>query len=135
MIMASQAVLVVDRISMNASNPDAEGIRERHLSTLGLPCGALPHEIRDARRRLALIHHPDRGGDAGKMSAVNEATVALLSVSGRPLSDSAIPGHQRVERVPVDTTSLFRTLLFLLPLAFAVPLILAIAGLLSAFSW
>jgi hypothetical protein len=61
---------------MSASDPLAE---------LGLAPGATPDDIRAARRRLAKDHHPDRGGDAEYMQAINEAAdAALLSVGAQP---------------------------------------------------
>lgn len=47
-------------------------------ATLGLRAGATAEEIRAARRRLAKAHHPDHGGDAGEMQAINEAADAAL---------------------------------------------------------
>ena len=32
-------------------------------SRLGLPMGAPMEEVRKAYKRLAMVHHPDRGGD------------------------------------------------------------------------
>lgn len=37
-----------------------------------------PEMIRDRRRRLALRHHPDRGGSEAKMATVNDAADVLL---------------------------------------------------------
>ena len=51
------------------------------FSELGLRAEATADDIRAARRRLAKAHHPDRGGDAEYMQAINEAAdAALLSV-------------------------------------------------------
>jgi hypothetical protein len=48
------------------------------LETLGLADGATADEVKAAFRRLALLHHPDRGGDAAKfremLAAYEEAT-------------------------------------------------------------
>ena len=55
------------------------------LAELGLAPDATPDDIRSARRRLAKAHHPDRGGDAEHMQAINEAAdAALLSVEASP---------------------------------------------------
>lgn len=40
---------------------------------LGVAAGAAPSEIRDAYRRLASQHHPDRGGDQTRMAEINDA--------------------------------------------------------------
>jgi hypothetical protein len=43
---------------------------------LGLPRNAPREEIKRRHHELAALHHPDRGGDAGKMAEVNEAVAA-----------------------------------------------------------
>jgi hypothetical protein len=48
------------------------------LARLGLPPDAGADDIRAARRTLAKSHHPDLGGDAEEMQAVNEAADAAL---------------------------------------------------------
>lgn len=45
---------------------------------LGVPPGASRDEIRAAYRRLAALHHPDRGGDAEAFAKVNAAHDAML---------------------------------------------------------
>jgi hypothetical protein len=52
------------------------------LAALGLEPGATVEDIQTARRRLALAHHPDRGGDAAQMRTINEAADAALSALG-----------------------------------------------------
>jgi hypothetical protein len=41
---------------------------------LGLPPGAPAGEVLAARRELARRHHPDRGGELARMTAINSAT-------------------------------------------------------------
>ena len=54
------------------------------FARLGLPDDADADAVRDARRRLAKQHHPDRGGDAGRMRSVNAAAAeALRSIDAR----------------------------------------------------
>ena len=63
---------------------------ETPFSRLGLPDDADADAVRDARRRLAKQHHPDRGGDAGRMRSVNAAAAeALRSIDAR---DAAADG-------------------------------------------
>lgn len=50
-----------------------------HYSTLGIPRTASPEEIKKAYRKLAMEHHPDRGGDNVKFQE--------LSVAYNTLSD------------------------------------------------
>jgi len=49
------------------------------LARLGLAPGATADQVRAARRDLARRHHPDRGGDAAAMQAVNEAADRALT--------------------------------------------------------
>jgi DnaJ-class molecular chaperone len=50
-----------------------------HYSTLGIPRTASPEEIKKAYRKLAMEHHPDRGGDNVKFQE--------LSIAYNTLSD------------------------------------------------
>jgi hypothetical protein len=49
------------------------------FAALGLDSDATAVEVRSARRRLARAHHPDQGGDATVMQAINEAADAALA--------------------------------------------------------
>lgn len=51
----------------------APGAERQWWEVLGVPAGATPTEIRDAYRRLASQHHPDRGGDPARMAEINDA--------------------------------------------------------------
>lgn len=62
------------------------------FALLGLPPDATAAEVRAARRELARRHHPDQGGDAEMMRAVNEAADrALTHVAAPPASVDPIP--------------------------------------------
>jgi hypothetical protein len=52
--------------------------------------GAQPADIEAAYKRLALEHHPDRGGSTEKMAALNAARDAALAVH---LSAAVSPCH------------------------------------------
>lgn len=49
------------------------GLKARALKTLGLQEGASHADIKLAYRRLAMQHHPDRGGCAEDLHAINDA--------------------------------------------------------------
>lgn len=49
---------------------------------LGVPEAAPIDQVREAYRRLALEHHPDRGGDADRMAQINRAYE--MRSNGRP---------------------------------------------------
>lgn len=79
------------------------------FEVLGLTRAATIDDVRSARRRLAFVLHPDRGGDQEQMQAVNvafEACVAHIT-NRRPLPpmeptptptpESGVPGGRRPE--------------------------------------
>jgi hypothetical protein len=53
-------------------------VNDDPFATLGLGRDASADEVRAARRELAKRHHPDRGGDAATMQAVNDAARQAL---------------------------------------------------------
>jgi hypothetical protein len=78
------------------------------FTTLGLDDTASAEEVRAARKEFAKRHHPDRGGDARSMRAVNEAADAALSriAERRPdpvlddsTQDPSVPTHTAAERL------------------------------------
>lgn len=52
-----------------------------HYVTLGVPRDATPEEIKKAYRKLAAIHHPDKGGDTKRFQEIQQAYDALTSTS------------------------------------------------------
>jgi len=66
------------------------------FAVLGLPSTAGADDLRLARRRLALAEHPDRGGSADRMQAINVAyeeameLVVARELQG-PIADGAPP--------------------------------------------
>lgn len=80
------------------------------FAALGLETTADAEEIRAARRRLAQRHHPDRGGDAGRMREINEAADAALAELDRriaPAASAADPGPETADTA--DTAGTNRT--------------------------
>jgi len=62
------------------------------FAVLGLPSTAGADDLRLARRRLALAEHPDRGGSADRMQAINVAyEEAMELVVARDLRGSRAP--------------------------------------------
>jgi len=58
-----------------------------HYSTLGIDRSASPEDIKTAFKKLAMKHHPDRGGDAGKFQELNEAYSVLSDPEKRMMYD------------------------------------------------
>ena len=65
-----------------------------HYDTLGVVPTASAAEIRDAYRRLARRHHPDRAAerDATAMAAINEAYRVLGDAGRRAAYDAQLRG-------------------------------------------
>ena len=64
---------------------------ENYYAILGAGKTASQDEIERLYKRLAMQHHPDRGGDAEEMKAINEAYRVLGNADTRRLYDSQIP--------------------------------------------
>lgn len=67
------------------SPPDAE---KNYYSILGVDETASQNEIERRFKRLAMLHHPDRGGDAEEMKAINEAYRVLGNAATRHAYDT-----------------------------------------------
>jgi len=50
----------------------------QHYRTLGIPPGATEEEIKKAYRKLASMHHPDKGGDTKKFQEIQTAYDVLV---------------------------------------------------------
>ena len=71
------------------SDPDVE---KDYYSILGAEETTSQEEIERLYKRLAMRHHPDRGGDAEEMKEINEAYGVLGNAASRRAYDSR---HQR----------------------------------------
>lgn len=60
-------------------------VRMSAWDTLGVPVGAPMKEVTAAYRRLALVHHPDRGGKAEDFARITEAYESIKSGRGLPM--------------------------------------------------
>lgn len=73
-----------------------------YYSTLGVGRNASPDEIKSAYRKMAMKHHPDRGGDEKVFKQVSEAYDVLsdpqkkqiFDLGGDPLNQNARHHHQ-----------------------------------------
>jgi DnaJ domain len=63
-----------------------------HYQVLGVPPSATPAEVRAAYRAAARNHHPDAGGDPGRMRALNVAWAVLGDPVRRAAYDRALAG-------------------------------------------
>ena len=62
-----------------------------YYSLLGVNKNASPEDIKKAYRKLAMKHHPDRGGDASKLQEINEAYDTLKNPAKRQQYDNPQP--------------------------------------------
>ena len=71
-----------------------------HYETLGVDRDASLDDIRKAYRSEAQKHHPDRGGDAERMQALNEARDTLLDAIRRAEYDAELDsGATQIDRL------------------------------------
>ena len=61
--------------------------------TLGVPKGASETEIKQAYRKLASKHHPDRGGDTAKFQEIQSAYETLTDPQKRAQHDNPFQAH------------------------------------------
>ena len=53
--------------------------RKKAFEILGIKQGSSPQDIKSAYRKLAMKHHPDKGGDEVKFKEINEAHDILIN--------------------------------------------------------
>lgn len=90
------------------SHPDAE---KNYYVVLGASKDASQVEIERLYKRLAKRHHPDRGGSAEKMKAVNEAYRVLGNEAARRAYDTQRPRHPQSFDADVPPFSIPPTML------------------------
>jgi len=64
-----------------------KGDCERYYALLGAEKDATPDELKKLHRKLALKHHPDKGGDSEKFKEINEAYDVLRDAEKRAVYD------------------------------------------------
>jgi DnaJ-class molecular chaperone len=66
-------------------------MRMDYYSILGVPKGSSDQDIKKAYRKLAMQHHPDRGGDQNKFQQIQEAYDTLSDPAKRSQYDNPQP--------------------------------------------
>ena len=61
-----------------------------HYQALNLPLDSSPDEIKSAFRKLAMQHHPDKGGDSQLFDAIQTAYSTLSDPAKRMEYDSSL---------------------------------------------
>ncbi|MGI9069283.1 MAG: DnaJ domain-containing protein [Pyrinomonadaceae bacterium] len=84
------------------SHPDVE---KDYYSILGAGETASQDEIERLYKRLAMRHHPDRGGNAEEMKAINEADGVLGNDATRCTYDAQRPPHRKPLSAPASSLS------------------------------
>ena len=62
-----------------------------YYSTLGVAKNSTPDQIKQAYRRLASLHHPDKGGDTAQFQEIQEAYAVLSDADKRQQYDNPQP--------------------------------------------
>lgn len=105
------------------------------LAALGLSVGVSEQEVRATYRRLAIEHHPDRGGSHATMSSINEAFDRLMNPRPKPIPvvqpRPAAPSYLVAESPPPPETRMARTLFPALRTA-GIPLLIGLLVILPA---
>lgn len=72
-----------------------------HYQTLGVAKNATPDDIKKAYRRLAGIHHPDKGGDTAEFQKIQQAYETLSDPNKKQQYDNPNPfGDQHMHGFP-----------------------------------
>lgn len=83
-----------------------------YYSVLGVDKNATQEEIKKAYRKLAIKHHPDKGGDAEKFKEISEAYETLSDPNKRHEYDNPTPNFFTRGNSPADFAQFFNSDLF-----------------------
>lgn len=78
-----------------------------HYKTLGINRSATPEEIKRAFRKLAGIHHPDKGGDAEEFKKIQSAYEVLGNPEKKLAYDNPDPWANARRHEPPDFSDFF----------------------------
>jgi len=82
-----------------------------YYSILGVTRTAAPDEIKKAYRKLASVHHPDKGGDTARFQEIEEAYRVLSDPQQRAAFDNpqpqGFPGGFNFHSQPFDFNNIF----------------------------
>lgn len=78
-----------------------------YYSTLGVPKTATQDDIKKAYRKLAMQHHPDRGGDEAKFQEINTAYNILSDPQKRAEYDNPQPQFGGFQQAGFDFNDIF----------------------------
>jgi DnaJ-class molecular chaperone len=81
-----------------------------HYETLGVDRNASPDDIRKAYRKLAVKHHPDKGGDAEKFKAINQAHETLSDPERRARYDQFGTDQPQQQPQGPDISQMFQSM-------------------------
>lgn len=79
---------------------------KNYYNILGVTNQATPDQIKQAYRKLASQHHPDKGGDTAKFQEIQEAYAVLSDASKRHQYDNPMPQFSQSNR-PFDFDAIF----------------------------
>mmetsp|Transcript_4851 Transcript_4851/g.30951 ORF Transcript_4851/g.30951 Transcript_4851/m.30951 type:complete len:188 (+) Transcript_4851:1833-2396(+) len=71
---------------------------ECHRQVLGVAPSATPSEIKDAYRKLVMIHHPDRGGDQETFLRIQKSYEALSGKQFKLMNDVVRLSEEELQR-------------------------------------
>ncbi|KAK5120075.1 hypothetical protein LTR85_006556 [Meristemomyces frigidus] len=77
-----------------------------HYAILELPTSASAADIQAAFRRLALVHHPDKGGDAAQFLRIREAQEVLGEEHKRYKYDASRKINENAARITEQTAEI-----------------------------